>query len=564
MKSINFEHAAQRRTFIGMVYDKGQSIIKKNVLDTIDERFSKLYRIGQIHIHDMEAYGLTYNCLTPNILTKFPYEEFEKYSDIRKIIEILNHYKAIATGLGNEQSGGIAFGNFDQEIETLFKTLKIPQTEMNLVILRENIDAFMKWVNDARDRCGQVQYYISLNLGLGTGDLARFVTKSVLECFMASKYIRPNIIFKLKNGYNHQKSDKNYDLFQLALKCTATKMIPTYLLADSECNATTDPNKMSIMGCRTKVVQNENGEKTSLGRGNMVYTTISLPHISLEINRDYPHLNADEKLAIFKEKWCKVAEIVKDQLFDRYNKICKIEPADLPCNEKYALWLLDFTKVKSMEDVFKNGTLSIGFIGLSEAFELIFGEKYFASEKNHEIAINLVKFMREIVDGYRKQYHMNFTLLATSGEFISGRFPNVDIQTFQHPLIEKGFYTNSFHVDVDSGLNPFDKLKFEGPYHKYCNGGCISYIEFKSAPLSNTEAIHELVESAVKYNVNYLGFNFPMDRCLDCGATGTFDSCEKCGSKKIQRIRRVSGYLEELDFFTPGKKAEVAHRKPNV
>jgi ribonucleoside-triphosphate reductase len=191
----------------------------------------------------------------------------------------------------------------------------------------------------------------------------------------------------------------------------------------------------------------------------MVYTTISLPHISLEINRDYPHLNADEKLAIFKEKWCKVAEIVKDQLFDRYNKICKIEPADLPCNEKYALWLLDFTKVKSMEDVFKNGTLSIGFIGLSEAFELIFGEKYFASEKNHEIAINLVKFMREIVDGYRKQYHMNFTLLATSGEFISGRFPNVDIQTFQHPLIEKGFYTNSFHVDVDSGLNPFDSLK---------------------------------------------------------------------------------------------------------
>jgi ribonucleoside-triphosphate reductase len=117
---------------------------------------------------------------------------------------------------------------------------------------------------------------------------------------------------------------------------------------------------------------------------------------------------------------------------------------------------------------------------------------------------------------------------------------------------------------VDSGLNPFDKLKYEGPFHKYSNGGCISYIEFKSAPLNNIEAIEELVECAVKYNVNYLGFNYPMDRCLDCGTTGTFDDCEKCGSKKIQRIRRVSGYLEELDFFTPGKKAEVAHRKPNV
>ena len=276
MKSIRYEHAAQRKTFVGVVYDNGSTKLKKNILDSIDERFSKLYKTGKIHIHDLEAYGQTYNCLTPNILTKFPYHEFTNYSDVRKIVEILNHYKHIVVNLGMEQTGGIAFGNFDQEIETIFTELNIDQSKTNLSTLDEIIDSFMKWANEARDRCGQVQHYVTLNLGLGTGDLARFVSKSVIKRFLNSNYIRPNIVFKLKNGINHQKNDKNYDLFQLALKSTAKKMIPTYLLTDSECNASIDPNKMSIMGCRTKVIQNENGEETSLGRGNMVYTTINL------------------------------------------------------------------------------------------------------------------------------------------------------------------------------------------------------------------------------------------------------------------------------------------------
>ena len=217
----------------------------------------------------------------------------------------------------------------------------------------------------------------------------------------------------------------------------------------------------------------------------------------------------------------------------------------------------------SLEEVFKNGTLAIGFIGLSETIELLTGEKFFASEENHKIAINLIKMMRETIDKYREKYNQNFSLLGTSGEFISGRFPAIDKKYYSHPLIDKGFYTNSFHVDVDAGLNPFEKLKFEGPFHKYCNGGCISYIEFQSDPLNNIEAISELIEYAISKDVNYLGFNYPLDRCLNCGYTGTFDICEKCGSANIQRIRRVSGYLEDSAFFTSGKKAELSNRTPN-
>lgn len=564
MKSINYEHAAQRKTFVGLVYAKGSSEIKETILNSLEDRFSKLHREGRIHIHDLEAYGITYNCLTPNILQGFPYDQFEHYSELRKILEILNYYKLIIVGLGNEQSGGIGIPNFDGEIETLYKNLNISINDNNLQFLSECIDSLMKWINEARDRCGQVQYYVTLNLGLTTSELGRFVTSAVLKNFKRSDYIRPNIIFKLKDGINRRESDPNYDLFCLAKECTCKKMIPTYFLGDSNHNLKVDPYKIALMGCRSKVYQNNHGEDTTIGRANIVYNTINLPRIALEIENSSSKLTKDEKIQLFKEEWLKIAETVKDLLFDRFYKVCKLDPDDFTTNLLYNLRIIDLNKVKSMEEVFKNGTLSIGFIGLSEAIELLTGEKFYSTKKNHKIAIDIVEMMKNTIDEYRRKYDMNFSLLGTSGEFISGRFPNEDKKYFSHPLIEKGFYTNSFHVDVDSGLNPFDKLRYEGVFHKFCNGGCISYVEFQSAPLNNVEAISELIEYAIAQDINYLGFNFPMDRCMDCGVTGTFDDCENCGSKNIQRIRRVSGYLEDSEFFTSGKKAEVSYRKPNI
>lgn len=564
MKSINYEHAAQRKTFVGIVYSRGSKELKESILDGLDEKYSKLHREGKIHIHDLEAYGITYNCLTPNILTNFPFDELKDYSDSKKIIQTLNYYRHIVVGLGNEQSGGIAFANFDEQIETIFKNLKILKTETNFELLKDCIDAFLKWVNDARDRCGQVQYYLTLNLGLGTGAISRFVTSSVLTCFMESKYIRPNIIFKIKNGINRRKQDANFDLFCLAMRCTCKKMIPTYFLGDANHNLKVDPFKIALMGCRSKVYQNGHGEDTTIGRANIVYNTINLPRIALEINDNEPDLTKDEKVNLFKKKWQETAGIVKDLLFDRYYKTCRNDPDDFPCNLQHYLMIKNLNDIKKMEEVFKHGTLAIGFIGLSETVEFLTGGKFFSSEENYELAIDIVKMMKNTIDRYRKEYSMNFSLLGTSGEFISGRFPEIDREYFSHPLIDKGFYTNSFHVDVDSGLNPFEKLRFEGPFHKFCNGGCISYVEFRSAPLNNVEAISELIEHAIRNDVNYLGFNFPLDSCRECGATGTFDTCERCGSSNILRIRRVSGYLEDVEFFTQGKKAEIKYRKPNV
>ena len=164
-----------------------------------------------------------------------------------------------------------------------------------------------------------------------------------------------------------------------------------------------------------------------------------------------------------------------------------------------------------------------------------------------------------------KEYKLNFSLLATSGELISGRFTKLDSKVFtsSNDIIKKSFYTNSFHVEVDSRMPAYRKLMIEGPFHKYCNGGSISYVELKEAPLGNIEGLKDLMEIAIQSGVHYLGFNFPMDVCNKCKNKGVFDKCTSCGSIDITRIRRVSGYLEILDGFTDGKKAEVKNRRPN-
>ena len=177
--------------------------------------------------------------------------------------------------------------------------------------------------------------------------------------------------------------------------------------------------------------------------------------------------------------------------------------------------------------------------------------------------MDIVKYMRFCIDSLKKRYNINLSLLATPGEMISGRFCELDRELYPHIIQDKGFYTNSFHVNVDSQLSIMDKLCFEGPFHSYCNGGSICYLEFSSALLSNIDAIDDVLKYAEKNGVSYIGFNYPLDICKQCGYTGTYDRCPVCGSNYVCRIRRVSGYLEDVTYFTSGKKQEVKYRKEN-
>lgn len=551
------DNAANRKSYVGKIYNQGEKAEKAKVLKELKPEWARLHEEGYIHIHDLDAYGLTYNCLTFDILNAFPYKRFENLSAEETIVSVFDFLKELFAKMGNEQSGGMALANFDMDFAEIFEKLGVDFKDHE-ALFKASIRSLVLWCNDIHTRMGQTSYYVTFNIGLGTSPFARFLSETLIDCFSNAGELvyKPNIVFKVGAGINRYPSDPNFDLLQKSLLCTTKKMIPTYLLCDCEEDKNADPYKLSIMGCRTRVVDDVFGKEGTIGRGNIDNISINLPRIAFEAKGN------DDPVVAFKKKWLQIADATKDILLDRYEKTIHSDSDLFPMNSEYKLWCDDISKV-GIEETFKHGTLSIGFIGLSEAVEVLTGKKFWEDEKTYRIALDLVRYMRSFVDGLRRKYRLNFSLLATSGELISGRFVELDKKLYSSSVLDKGYYTNSFHVDVDSGLSAERKLELEGPFHIYANGGSISYVELKEAPLGNAEGLDELVEAAVISGVHYLGFNFQKDVCQECGFAGTFDKCPKCGSRKINRIRRVSGYLEIQDYFTQGKMRESKNRRAN-
>lgn len=558
---ITEENAADRMTYVGEITTIGEKARKKEILDNLPEEWSKLHNNGYIHIHDLDAYGYTYNCLAFDISSFFPFERFENVSIPKKIIGVFDFLKEYLTKLGNEQSGGMGFANFDNEIASILDRLSINAENLDLEILKASINSFISWCNNSHERMGKVSYYVSLNLGLSVNKMARLVCYTVLDEFEhTDSYIfKPNIIFKVKKGINLNKSDTNYDLFQKALHVTTIKMIPTYILCDSKPNKDFDPFKIVIMGCRTRVIANKYGEPSSIGRGNITNISLNLTRLALESSKDL-----ETKINTFYNKVDDTCSTIKDILEDRYYRLIKNRSnEDFLINSTYDAWIKSF-KTNSLDDIFINGTLSIGFIGLAETVEVLTGKKMHQDNEAYNLGIEIVKHLRKIIDNLTLETRFNYSLLATSGELISGRFTELDIKAgFNHEVTKKNYYTNSFHIEVNSGLSTFKKIEMEAPFHDLCNGGCISYLELKEAPINNESALEELINHGIQCGTHYLGFNFDLDICNDCNFKGVFDVCPKCNGENITRIRRVSGYIEILDYFTKGKKNEVKNRTRN-
>lgn len=563
-KKITEENAADRMTYTGEIFSLGEDLRKQDILNNLPQEWRDLHESGYIHIHDLDAYGLTYNCLTVDLRKFFPYKRFIESSQEEKIIGVFDFCKEFLTKLGNEQSGGMAFANFDIELTDIFLHLNLPQSLINTALLEAAMRSFITWCNNSHERLGKVSYYISLNVGLAQTDFGRYICKTLLEAYSSTPALiyKPNIIFKIKKGINFYKNDPNYTLLQTALKTTTVKMIPTYLFCDAPMNSKIDPELLSIMGCRTRVADNKYGYVGAVGRGNITNISINLPRLAMEVKKE-GNTNIKVQLDSFCNKWNNIALSVSKILEDRYETLVKNRSTeDFLINSQCNLWCVPFED--PLDGVFKNGTLSIGFIGLSEATEVLSGKKFYNSDESYFIAKQILKHMRKFTDNKRDTTRFNYSLLATSGEYISGRFVNLDIKSgYINKVTKKEFYTNSFHVEVDSGLSAFDKIKLEAKFHEYCNGGCISYIEFKEAPINNEQALEELIIYAAEQGIHYLGFNFDLDICSNCGTKGLFDVCTDCSSSDIIRVRRVSGYLEILDYFTKGKKKEVKQRRRN-
>lgn len=333
-------------------------------------------------------------------------------------------------------------------------------------------------------------------------------------------------------------------------------MVPTYFNCDTAGNSTADPHKIGIMGCRTRVVSNLYGEESGLNRGNIACVTINLVQLAFKANRQSD---------IFKNLLHRKMEDSKQLLIHRLKYLAENGNFSEIKNSR-----IYTGHEKSALEMLKNGTLSIGFIGLWDALSVLHDIDFLNIEDMtpyKKEALEIIEFMQTTVEKYKEENNLNFSLLASAAEGVSGSFAEYDGMNLGKgtTVCQKGYYTNSFHVPVYIDCDYIQKIDYEAPFHKLCNGGCITYIEMEEMPGNNIEATKEIVEYAYNSGCNYIGINFPLDNCNDCGFIGRITNrCPKCGSTNLRKLRRVSGYLAEDNRFTRGKKNELKQRKTHV
>ncbi len=365
----------------------------------------------------------------------------------------------------------------------------------------------------------------------------------------------PNIIFRVKEGVNFRPGDPNYDLFKLAIEVAAVRMNPTLSIMDSRVNKPFG-DADGYMGCRTRVMANRKGPEVCEGRGNLSFSTINLPRLAIRSGKDLK-----EFYRLLDEVMVKTAE----QLYQRFKVQAALKVRDMPflMGQKLYIGSDQLGPDDRIEDVIKNGTLSIGFIGLAETLTALIGKHHGEDPKAQELGLEIVKFMRDRVNQFSEEYDLNYSLLATPAEGLSGRFVKMDAKLYGviPGVTDKDYYTNSFHVPVSYKINIHDKINLEGPYHKYTDAGHISYVEFDASPVHNLEALEQIIGWMKDADMGYAGMNFPFDFCDNCGFYGVIeDKCPVCGSDHVRRVRRITGYLSTEDRFNAGKLQELHQR----
>lgn len=435
------------------------------------------------------------------------------------------------------------------------------------------MEAMIHNLNTMHSRAGAQVPFSSINYGTDTSEEGRMVTKNILLATDAGlgngeTPIFPIQIFKLKEGINYNKEDRNYDLFKLACKVSAKRLYPNFSNLDAPFNSKYykegNPNtEVAYMGCRTRVIGNvyDPSREIVTGRGNLSFTSINLPRIAIEAGKD----NLEGFYDLINDR----LELVVRQLDSRFKIQCNKIVKNFPFLMGQGVWL-DSDKLETYDkvaEVLKHGTLSVGFIGLAEALKVLTGKHHGESKEAQKLGIEIISYMRRYLDNLSKERKMNYTLLATPAEGLSGRF--VAIDKVKYGVIEgvtdKEYYTNSFHVPVYYPISAFDKIDIEAPYHELTNAGHITYIELDGDTSKNLKAFEKVVRYMHDKGLGYVAVNHPVDRDMICGYTGVInEECPGCGRKadnKIERIRRITGYLVgNLDRFNAAKRAEERDR----
>jgi len=422
------------------------------------------------------------------------------------------------------------------------------------------MEAFVHNLNTMHSRAGAQVPFSSINFGTDTSPEGRMVMKNYLYSVDAGlgrneTPIFPISIFKVKEGVNYNKEDPNYDLFRLSCEVSAKRLFPNFSFMDSPFNKQFykgDYNtEVAYMGCRTRVMANVVDENKAVtpGRGNLSFTSINLPRLAIK----YGIVNGNEKAdmkGFFKELE-ETMDMVRDQLLERFEIQCGKRTYNFPFLLEQGVWI-DSERLKNtdrLRRILKHGTLSIGFIGLAESLKALTGKHHGECAESQKLGLKIIKFMREKCDEYAKEYNLNFTLLATPAEGLSGRFVNIDRAVYGKikGVTDREYYTNSFHVPVHYNISIANKIKLEGPYHALTNAGHISYIELDGNVCHNVDAFEKVVRLMKENNFGYGAINHPVDRDPVCGYVGIInDVCPKCGRKAgegvpVDKLKELGG-----------------------
>ena len=437
------------------------------------------------------------------------------------------------------------------------------------------MEAFVHNLNTMHSRAGAQIPFSSINYGMDTTPEGRMVIRNVLLATEAGlgngeTPIFPIHIFKVKEGVNYNPGEPNYDLFKLACRVSAKRLVPNFSFIDAPYNLQYykpghPETEVAYMGCRTRVMANSYDPTREIvnGRGNLSFTSVNLPRIAILSNHN---------IDFFFEQLDRKIDLVIDQLLDRFELQAQKKARNYPFLMQQGIWL-DSDNLKpddEVREVLKHGTLTMGFIGLAETLKALTGYHHGESKEAQNLGLEIVGYMRQRMDQATKKHGMNFSLIATPAEGLSGRFVRMDAEKFGKipGVTDREYYTNSFHIPVYYDISAWDKIKLEAPYHALTNGGHISYVELDGDPTENLDAFEQVVRCMKESGIGYGSINHPVDRDPVCGYTGIIgDTCPLCGRSEhdghenFERIRRITGYLVgTVDRFNNAKKAEVRDR----
>ena len=509
--------------------------------------------------------------LAPGVLMTFKKQFKQQVNDFLDLEGLLSHIsmERVAREIDKLESIEFSIEIFEpiykqsDEIKRLFTKAYSKALAKTDRLTYQAMEAFVHNLNTMHSRAGAQVPFSSINFGTDISKEGRMVSINFLKATDAGlgkgeTPIFPVSIFKVKEGINYNPEDPNYDVFRLACQVSAKRLFPNFSFLDAPFNIPFYKpgdyrTEVGYMGCRTRVMSDvtDPNNQTTGGRGNLSFTSINLPRIGIKYGICLHERDKADMKGFYQELGEKM-ELVRDQLLERFEIQCNKRCYNFPFLIQQGIWT-DGEKLKPtdrMRKILKHGSLTLGFIGLAETLKALIGEHHGESDKAEKLGLEIIGFMRKKADEFAQQYNLNFTLIATPAEGLSGRFVNIDKAIYGKikGVTDRDYYTNSFHVPVYYNISIKDKLEKEAPFHNLTNGGHISYIEFDGNTAANIDAFESVIRMMKELGIGYGAINHPVDRDPVCGYVGVIgDVCPGCGRKEFDAIP-----LEEVKCYQCG------------